>query len=87
MGYKFCVAINFSIISVNFQLFLWQQSNFINRFSDLLCLICLYIDHLHKLISPFSIEFIRMELRLQYVSIMIHYEISFTGTRNMFELN
>ena len=25
------------------------------------------IDHLHKLISPLSIEFIGMELRLQYV--------------------
>ena len=28
-------------ISVNFQLFLWQQSNFIKRFPDLLCLIYL----------------------------------------------
>ena len=55
-------------ICVNFQLFLWQQSNFIKRFADLLCL----IYHLHQLISPFSIEFIRMELRPQYVSIMMH---------------
>ena len=28
-------------IWVNFQLFLWQRSNFIKRFSDLICLICL----------------------------------------------
>ena len=45
------------------------------------------IEHLHKLISPFLIEFIRMELRLQYVSIMMHCELSFTGTRKIFELN
>ena len=45
------------------------------------------IDHLHKLISPFSIEFIRMELRLQYVSMMMHCELSFTVTRKMFEFD
>ena len=42
------------------------------------------IDHLHKIISPFSIEFIRMGLMLQYVSMMMHCELSFTVTRKMF---
>ena len=45
------------------------------------------IAHLHKLIRFFSIEFIRMELRLQYVSIMMHCELSFTVPEKMFELN
>ena len=55
-------------IWVNFHLFLWQQSNFIKRLFRF-TLFNLSIDHLHKLISPFSIEVIIMELRLHYVGI------------------
>ena len=45
------------------------------------------IDHLNKSIRPFSIAFIKMELRLQYVSRTMHCELSFTVTRKMFEFN
>ena len=37
------------------------------------------IDHLHKLISPLSIEFIRMELRLHYVCIPMYCDIFANG--------
>ena len=78
-------------IRVNFQQFfiLWQRSNYIKRFSDLIPLICL--DHLHKLISPLSIEFVRMELRLHYICMPMYCDIFasglFTETTKMFELN
>ena len=47
----------------------------------------LTIDHLHKLVSPFSTESIRLDLRLQYVSIIMHCILSFPGTRQIFELD
>ena len=37
------------------------------------------IDHLHKLISPLSIEFIRMTLRLHYVCIAMYCDIFASG--------
>ena len=37
------------------------------------------IDHLHKLISPLSIEFIRMELRLHYVCIPMYCDTFASG--------
>ena len=49
--------------------------------------------HLHKLISPLSIEFISMELRLHYVCIPIYCDIFASGllliteTTKRFELN
>ena len=50
------------------------------------------IDHLHKLISPLSIQFIRMELRLHYVCIPMYCDIFasgllFTEITKRFELN
>ena len=74
------------IFRVNFQLFLFMATV---KFYKTICRFTFFnlpIDH-YKLISPFSIEFIRMQLRLQYVSIMMHCELSFTGTREIFELN
>ena len=37
------------------------------------------IDHLHKLISPLSIEFIRMELRLHYVFVLMYCDFFASG--------
>ena len=50
------------------------------------------IDHLHKLISPLSIEFIRMESRLHYVCIPMYCVffaggLMFTETTKKFELS
>ena len=48
------------------------------------------IDNLHKLISPLSIEFKKMGLRLQYVCILMYYDtvlasgLLFTKTTKMF---
>ena len=49
------------------------------------------IDHLHKLISPLSIEFIRMELRLHYVywCILIFWQVDYCllKPQKRFQLN